>query len=481
VTAPALLSNVITVDGWSCYDHPNPPPDEDGNIWVWQTIEGWYGGVDVRGAAVPRPLVDGEFDGPAPFGGRTVTVSGQLVSPTRQALQRGMQRVSEVLSGATRRAQLIVDEQWVPITRGVDVRLGGSILVARQGPVLASWSLTFYASDPLRYGVTGRSVLLDPFARGVGRTYNLIPPRHYGAIGSSGRARVTNTGNAATPLTVTFYGPSKNPSLQIVGGSRVQLLMTLLTGERVVIDSAQRTVIYNGSASRRQFLSADSRWLYLPPGDSDLFYSTEEPRKPLPDQAITNIAVNPTPASVTGWLGTDNSAWVMTYANGEVRSDRQPGAWEFGAAQMSDLGNVGSPILLAGANFQRSVEIWVDAPASVFEVVPEWEGFKAVDLVPNQWTRVVQQFTATGHSGIWPMSAGVVMWGGAPAGIHCKFRHAQLVANPSGRPVAYFDGSTPDTSSNDYAWTGTANSSTSTSTPYEAPGQCLVSWRDGWS
>jgi hypothetical protein len=178
-----------------------------------------------------------------------------------------------VLSGPLRRGLLVVDEQWIPLTREIEVRLGGAILTARQGPVLASWSLVLYAADPLRYGVSGRSELLDPFAPGAGRTYSLVPPRTYGAIGHDGRATVHNDGNAATPLVVTFFGPSKNPNLQIVGGPKVQMAMTLLAGEQVVVDSGRRTVIYNGSASRRQFLTGDSRWQHLPPGDSELFYS----------------------------------------------------------------------------------------------------------------------------------------------------------------------------------------------------------------
>lgn len=277
MTAPALtsLANVITIDGWTCYDHQDPPPDADGNIWIWQEIEGWYGGLDVRGAPVERPLIDGDFDGIAPFGARVVTVSGQLVAGSRATLQRGMQRLANVLSGTTRRAVLVVDEQWVPIKREIEVRLAGPTMIARQGPVQASWSISFYAPDPIRYGVTGRSALLDPFVSGVGRTYNLIPPRTYGAIGNDGRITVTNQGNANTPLTVTFFGPSKNPTLQIVGGNKMQLAMTLLAGEQVVIDSGRRTVIYNGSASRRQFLTGDSRWQYLPPGQSDLFYSVQ--------------------------------------------------------------------------------------------------------------------------------------------------------------------------------------------------------------
>jgi Phage tail protein len=276
MTAPSTLApNIITVDGWSCYDYPDSPADDDGNVWIWQTIEGWYGGISPRGNPVARPLLDGSFDGPAPFDGRTVSIAGALVSPTRAALQKGLDRISRVLAGTARRGVLIVDEQVVPITRTLDVRLGGATLVTRDGPVTARWSLDLYAADPTRYGVTSRSITLDPYASGGGRTYNLLFARSYGAFGWSGRGQAANLGDTHTPLLVTFVGPSVNPSLQLVGGSRLALLMTLFDGDTVEIDSGKRTVIYNGSASRRQYLTGDSNWITLPPGMSDLFYSVK--------------------------------------------------------------------------------------------------------------------------------------------------------------------------------------------------------------
>jgi hypothetical protein len=273
MTAPTIVANVITVDGWSCYDYQDPPPDDDGNIWVWQEVTGWFGGLDPRGAPVARPLVDGDYDGIAPFSGRTVTITGALVATSRGGLQRGLDRIAGVLAGATRRGVLVVDEQHVPVVRSASVRLGGATMATREGPTHAKWSLVLYAADPTRYGVDAHSATLAPFTPGAGRTYNLAPPRVYGGLGTDGRTTVTNRGNANTPLTVTFYGPSKNPTLQLIGGARLQLLMTLGDGEWVTIDSAQRSVLYNGSASRRQFLSGDSRWIYLPPGPSDLFYT----------------------------------------------------------------------------------------------------------------------------------------------------------------------------------------------------------------
>ena len=174
---------------------------------------------------------------------------------------------------------------------------------------------------------------------------------------------------------------------------------------------------------------------------------------------LTNLATNPAPASVTGW-SSYGSPWLVTYAAGEVSIDRQASAWEGGVASMQRLGGA-PPILAAGTKHQRAVEVWTDLPgASVFG--PDPAGFIGGQSIPvNTWTRVVEQFSGTGSTAD-VMAFGVLVPGYVGTGVHVKLRRAQLVANPGGTPLPYFDGSTPDTPTTDYAWTGTANASTST-------------------
>ncbi len=261
----------ITVDGFVAYDGVDPPADDDGNTYIWQTIDGWFGGLDVRGGPVARPLADGEYDGPAPFGGRTVTIGGTLLATTRAGLQHGLDRIAAVLAGPTRRSELVVDEAQRGVARQALVRLGGPTQIGRAGPYQADWSLSLYCSDPLRYGTTGHSLLLLPFAAGGGRTYNLIPNRHYGTTGQTGKGTAVNAGNAATPMVITFIGPCTNPGLRLTGGDEIQYLGVVASNEQVVIDTGAKTVLLNG-ANRRQNLAADSRWLKLAPGSNELFF-----------------------------------------------------------------------------------------------------------------------------------------------------------------------------------------------------------------
>jgi hypothetical protein len=219
-------------------------------------------------------MIDGEFDGVAPFNGRTITIGGVLVALSRAGLQRGMDRMGGVLAGAVRRDVLTVTEGVIDLARSLTVRLGSATLVSRTGTLTADWSLVLYSPDPLRYGQELKILWLAPYAGGVGRTYNLVPDRHYGAQGATGTGTAINLGDAQVAPRITFYGPSVNPCIQVTpGGNLMKLLMTLTANDVVVLDCARRTVTMQG-ASRRQYLSADSRWIQLNPGATDLLYTT---------------------------------------------------------------------------------------------------------------------------------------------------------------------------------------------------------------
>jgi len=187
-------------------------------------------------------------------------------------LQRGMDRLARVLASTERRFDtLVVDESQRGVQRQMLVRLSGPTMITRTSTYGAEWSVSFFAADPTRYGTVGQSLELLPYKAGGGRTYNLIPNRHYGATAQPGTGDVVNSGDTGTPLTVTFFGPCTNPGLRFVGGYGVQYLGTLTANDYVVIDSARRTVELNG-ANRRRLLSAESRWLFAPPGRSQVYF-----------------------------------------------------------------------------------------------------------------------------------------------------------------------------------------------------------------
>ena len=267
-----MTNNSVAVDGWVAYNGIDLPEDELGNVWVLQNLEGWYGGVDIRSGAVARPTADGDFDGTSTRAGRKVEVSGTLIARDPAMLRRGMDRIARVLSGSARRGPLIVDEKDISLTRTSDVRLDGPTMVKQVSRRTAEFSLSLYSPDPSRYSLDVGQVSLTPGVSGAGHAYNLAFPRKYGALGSTGRGLLENAGDARTYPVATFTGPVNTPSISDEFGT-LTLNMTLLAGEKVIVDCAQRTVLYGG-ASRRHLLSSNSSWLVLDSGPNVLVFTS---------------------------------------------------------------------------------------------------------------------------------------------------------------------------------------------------------------
>lgn len=174
-----------------------------------------------------------------------------------------------------------------------------------------------------------------------------------------------------------------------------------------------------------------------------------------------NQATNPTPASATGWVSNDAAKWTVSYAANEISIGRQASATVNVAASLSTIGGIANPTLGVGIKYQRAVEVWVDQAATLTNVSPG--GFVGGQALPaNTWTRVVEQFDGSG-SAQYVMALGVTITG-ATTGTHVKLRKAQLIANPAGTTVTYFDGATAATGGWTFGWTGTANASTSIAT-----------------
>lgn len=273
----AGFDNLISVDGWEATDGPVPAFDQFGNKWVVQDLQGWFGNLDVRSGDIDKPLADGVFGGPAPFAGRLVTVSGTLISPTRAALQTAFDRLASVLSGVQRFGELTVNEVVRQVVRTATVRLGGPVLINRTSATTAEFSLSLFAPDPSRYGADLNSIMWFPYKPSAGRTYDLVPPRVYGASGRSGVATVANNGNQPAWPIFKITASATNPAVRLGnGGPMLKVITKVVYPEVLTIDSIRRIVTV-GDYSRRVQLSSDSEWFSLPPGASDLYFSTEVP------------------------------------------------------------------------------------------------------------------------------------------------------------------------------------------------------------
>ena len=270
-----MPTNTVTVnEEWTCADAPLTFFDDNGSQWILTNLGGWFGGLDVRDGPIDRPLQDGSYDGPSQFASRVVTLEGTVVALDTGSLQVAMEQVASLLAGPVRVGPLVVDEEVLSRSRQAQVRLGGPTLIQKISPVAAEFSLSLYCADPYRYSTDLHEATTTRFAAGAGRTYNLVPDRHYGASGVSGVVSCPNAGTTTSWPTFTFSGPLVNPAARLVGGPGIEVRLTLVDGQTLVVDMAARTVLLDG-ASRRSSVTFESEFFGLLPGDNQIYFTAQ--------------------------------------------------------------------------------------------------------------------------------------------------------------------------------------------------------------
>lgn len=137
------------------------------------------------------------------------------------------------------------------------------------GSGLTVTQAAFVALDPLIYAadaVTVGPIHLPVFTGGLVVPYTV--PFSIDAVATSGFADITNTGTADTALTIRIDGPVIDPrvTMQLADGTVQTLVidLELTAGQWLDIDAQQKTVLLNGTSSRRGQTSGD--WPTLPTG-----------------------------------------------------------------------------------------------------------------------------------------------------------------------------------------------------------------------
>lgn len=127
--------------------------------------------------------------------------------------------------------------------------------------------VSLHATDPRIYSTTTKlSSISMPTSTG-GWTFPWTFPWTFGtSTGSS--ASLTNDGDFPAPLLVAFQGPLVNPSLTLQGTTKkIDLSVTLGTGDVLTVDTLNRTILLNGAAYQNT-ITTSHRWFDLQPGTS---------------------------------------------------------------------------------------------------------------------------------------------------------------------------------------------------------------------
>lgn len=137
-------------------------------------------------------------------------------------------------------------------------------------------SVRLEATDPYVYSNTEASVVASPGVTTGGLDFPLDFPLVFGSGSSGGSQSVFNGGTAPAPWTATISGSTPNPKItHVESGKYLELQgLTVASGDTLVFDSKLRSILYNGTASRRGFLTPSSSWFELQPGLNSIQFSS---------------------------------------------------------------------------------------------------------------------------------------------------------------------------------------------------------------
>lgn len=243
------------------------------------------GSPEVREVTRFRSLADGTFDDTWYLGARAITVAIRFKDrllgacnddgrgPSMQALidrlapfmsPRRRPTLTWQLPGASEmRSAVVRGVNWGWTVDGPKAQVIAPQWVVPSGEIVAG------GPDAMRCETMRPAVDVEP-----GRTYDLTFDRSYPPGDPIGGRTITNPGTAPTHWTLTMFGPVVDPSFTVNGvvlTTDRQGGVLLAAGQTLVIDTRNRTVLFNGQPGNSRYQTTNyDEWgwddLMLRPG-----------------------------------------------------------------------------------------------------------------------------------------------------------------------------------------------------------------------
>jgi hypothetical protein len=136
---------------------------------------------------------------------------------------------------------------------------------------------TVLTEDPYIYDYPSlSSTVAVPTISTVGMSFNVAFPEDFGGPSLNYGATVYNGGTHTAYPRITIVGPVTNPVLtDSYSGITMALNISLSAGDQLVIDCRQKSIVLNGTASRRTSMSG-LNWISVPSGVSDTIFFTAD-------------------------------------------------------------------------------------------------------------------------------------------------------------------------------------------------------------
>lgn len=238
------------------------------------------------GAPAERPVVrsralnDGVIDETQYVGGRAITLSMRL-DTSLLPMQTLLDKLTPYLSPRYRPTLRWSLPETPDQVRALTVR-GVGLPIAIAAPKYPGVVASFLSPDAFLAGGQRKCHTLVPSELGVvadGRVYDLSFDRDYPFAAPVGAFTISNAGTAPTDWQATIFGPVTNPLVQI-NGVTVELTLDLLAGQILVIDTLNRTMLFNSEPSEPRyqfsnFLMWSWEQIRLQPGDNQVRFDAD--------------------------------------------------------------------------------------------------------------------------------------------------------------------------------------------------------------
>jgi len=250
--------------------------DSGGSFRVVTDLAGWDDAPGIRSGLLVKAQQDGDWDATGFSDGRVVTITGAVVEASAQDAYTVAQQLAAL------RPQSVVEVVVVNAAIGTLsalARVTVGVKPAWIGTLAFEYTLTVTAPDPLKYGPpTYGTATLSTATPGAGKIYPVAYPVDYGIPPgvTPGAASVANAGTAAYWPRLRILGPVTNPVVTLVeSGAWVRYTGSLLAGQWLDLDMANRRVLLQGQVSVRQNVSSAGDWLSVPPGGGSVTWSAD--------------------------------------------------------------------------------------------------------------------------------------------------------------------------------------------------------------
>lgn len=378
---------------------------------------------------------------------RTIDLPLYLAATERAGLKAQMDKLSLVLAGRCTLRLIEPDgTQWTVSawrTGGGDYVYGEDtngnvdlLLVVTITTESPYWSRTVDATTPVVVQVAG--------------VYETMPID----------VEVTNPGTVKRYINVTLTGPGQNYAITDPTGRTLTWNGVLYNDETLTINGDEGTVTDGAGLNRYAELAAAPQFPIAPPGISIMQVSMEEADAVVVTNRITNPRFE---SGTTGWtLQAD-----VTYDAGNKRIN---------ATDTDAKASITATGLTVGATYYLRTDYYAMQADANRNPRLGVQGGPSIGLPyggdESNLLTATLTFTATATSHVveltGPQKVAIIL---VDHGGFAKFDNVALTNQPS----AYFDGATTDTADITYAWTGSADNSTSTATFTTDPTESEVS------